>query len=56
MINKVSSNFREVKSKRDAGLTSSPVPGEGLEDVDVRLALIQALNPLGPDAVEEVWT
>ena len=53
-MKKVPSNLREVKSNRDAGVTSGAVLGEALEDVDVRVALIQALIPLGLDAVEEV--
>ena len=53
-MSKVSSNVREVKLDRDAGVTSSRVRGAALEDVDVRVALIQALIPLGLDAVEEI--
>ncbi len=53
-MKKVPSNLREVKSNRDAGVTSGAFLGEALEDVDVRVALIQALIPLGLDAVAEI--
>ena len=52
-MRKVSTNAREVKLNTDVGSTSSPAQAEALEDVDVRVALIQALIPLGLNAVVE---
>lgn len=53
-MSKVTSKSREVKSSPDGGVTSRAVPPGAMEDVDVRVALIQALIPLGLDAVEEI--
>ena len=54
MLSKVTSKSREVKLSTDRGATSKAVAPGALEDVDVRVALIQSLIPLGLDAVEEI--
>ena len=53
-MSKVTSKSREVKVSAEGGVTSEAVPPGKLEDVDVRVALIQSLIPLGLDAVEEI--
>ena len=53
-MRKIASKSREVKLSTDGGVTSGSVPAGALEDVDVRVALIQSLIPLGLDAVEEI--
>ena len=53
-MKKVPSNLREVKLNTDAGLTSVMDLEEALSELDVRVALIQALIPLGLEAVKEV--
>ena len=53
-MSKVTSKSREVKVSAEGGVTSKAVPPGKLEDVDVRVALIQSLIPLGLDAVEEI--
>lgn len=53
-MGKVTSKSREVKLSTDGGVRSGAVPPGALEDVDVRVALIQSLIPLGLNAVEEV--
>ena len=53
-MSKVTSKSREVKVSAEDGVTSKAVPPGALEDVDVRVALIQSLIPLGLDAVEEI--
>ena len=53
-MGKVTSKSREVKLSTDGGVRSGAVPPGTLEDVDVRVALIQSLIPLGLNAVEEV--
>ncbi len=53
-MRKVTSKSREVKLSTDGGVRSGAVPPGALEDVDVRVALIQSLIPLGLDAVEEI--
>ncbi len=53
-MSKVSSKSREVKLNTEGGVRSRAVPRGTLEDVDVRVALIQSLIPLGLAAVEEI--
>ena len=53
-MSKVTSKSREVKVRAEGGVKSKAVPPGGLEDVDVRVALIQSLTPLGLGAVEEI--
>ena len=53
-MSKVSSKSREVKLNTDGVVRSSAVPAGMLEDVDVRVALIQSLIPLGLAAVEDI--
>ena len=53
-MSKVSSKSREVKLNTDGVVRSKAVPAGMLEDVDVRVALIQSLIPLGLAAVEEI--
>ena len=52
-MKKVPSNLREVKLSTDAGLTSGMDLEEAVSELDVRVALIQALIPLGLEAVKE---
>ncbi len=51
MTSKVTSKSREVKMGAEGGVTSKAVSLGALQDVDVRVALIHSLIPLGLDAV-----
>ena len=53
-MGKVSSKSREVKLNTEGVVRSRAVPAGMLEDVDVRVAFIQSLIPLGLAAVEEI--
>ena len=53
-MRKVTPKSREVKLSTDGGVKSGAVPPGALEDVDVRVALIQSLIPPGLDAMEEI--
>ena len=52
-MRKVSSNSRQVKSIRKEDLSSAVASEEELMGLDARIELIQALIPLGLQAVEE---
>ncbi|MDP6526895.1 MAG: transposase [Arenicellales bacterium] len=52
-MKKVSPNSREVKSIKQVDFASTPVFEEELNALDIRIELIQALIPLGLEAVAE---